>query len=172
MYVNKAVFFITIAILCCQRVFELFLARSNEKWMRRNNAIEFGSQHYPWIVILHVGFILSLSIEGWLREPQLILGWPVVILLIGALQILRYWCIVSLGKFWNTKILVIPGLEKVRVGPYRLMPHPNYVVVILEFLFWPLLFSCWLTMIWAGVANALTLTVRIREENKALAHLV
>lgn len=169
---NKVFFFTALSILCSQRVLELFLARSNERWMRQNQAIEFGRQHYPWIVILHVSFILSLGLEGWIRGPQLIHGWLIIIILIGYLQVLRYWCIISLGRFWNTKILTIPGVEKKRIGPYRLMRHPNYLIVVLEIFFWPLLFSCWLTLIWAGLANALVLSVRIREENKALARLI
>ncbi|MDZ7343649.1 MAG: hypothetical protein ONA90_03950 [candidate division KSB1 bacterium] len=102
---------------------------------------------------------------------MLIRAWPIVIGLIGILQLLRYWCIISLGRFWNTKILVIPGTKKISVGPYRRLRHPNYLIVTCELLLWPLLFSCWYTMGWVGLANGLALRTRIRQENEALSYL-
>jgi methyltransferase len=169
--VNKTFFVATLSLLCGQRLVELIVARANEKWLRRQQAREFGAAHYRWIVLLHAGFIASLIVEGWWRGPRLLAAWPVVLTALGCLQILRYWCIMTLGRFWNTKILVIPGSKKISAGPYRLLRHPNYVVVVLEIFLWPLLFSCWLTLAWASLANALALSVRIREENAALAHL-
>jgi methyltransferase len=168
---NEVIFILTVFFLCCQRIFELWLARDNEKWMRQNQAIEFGREYYAWIVALHAGFILSLTLEGWLRGPQLISSWPTVITLLGLLQLLRYWCIISLGKFWNTKILIIPGAKRINAGPYRWVRHPNYIVVVLELLLWPLLFSCWITLLWTGLANGLVLRMRLRQENEALSQL-
>ncbi|MGH7595269.1 MAG: isoprenylcysteine carboxyl methyltransferase family protein [bacterium] len=169
---NKTIFIIAISFLCCQRIAELLVARANEKWMRQNRAEEFGREQYRWIVLLHGGFILSLIVEGWIAGPSMIAGWQIVAVLLGILQVLRYWCIISLGKFWNTKILVIPGKKMVRNGPYRIFRHPNYGVVILELLLWPLLFSCWLTLFWVGLANGLALRIRIRQEERALSLLV
>jgi len=168
---NKTFFIAALSFLCCQRLVELLVARANENWMRQQQAREFGAAHYRWIVLLHIGLLGSLALEGWQRGPALINGWPVVVAALGALQILRYWCIIALGKFWNTRILIIPGAKRIRRGPYRLVPHPNYVVVVLEIFFWPLLFSCWYTLLWAGLTNALLLSIRIRQENVALAQL-
>ena len=49
-----------------------------------------------------------------------------------AAQALRWWCITTLGYQWNTRVIVIPGASRVTGGPYRLIPHPNYVAVIAE----------------------------------------
>jgi methyltransferase len=165
---NKTFFIAALGFLCCQRLVELLVARANENWMRQQEAREFGAAHYRWIVLLHLGFLGSLALEGWQRGPALINGWPLVVAALGALQVLRYWCIVTLGKFWNTRILIIPGAKRIRRGPYRLLRHPNYLVVVLEIFFWPLLFCCWYTLLWAGLANALLLSNRIRQENTAL----
>jgi len=172
MPLNRDFFLIAIAVLCCQRTFELYIAQKNETWLRRNNAIEFGSRHYRFIIILHVCFILSLIIEGWKNGPSLISWWPTPAMLLLCSQILRYWCIISLGKLWNTKILVIPGMKRIRNGPYRFMPHPNYLVVVLEFLLLPLLFASWFTLVWASTANAFILSKRIKQEEEALASLI
>jgi methyltransferase len=86
-------------------------------------------------------------------------------------QPLRYSAIFSLGESWNTKILVVPGAKPVRRGPYRYLNHPNYVVVVVEILSFPLIFGAWVTALVFTVLNAALLTVRIREENRALAEL-
>jgi methyltransferase len=83
-------------------------------------------------------------------------------------QPLRYWAIFSLGERWNTKILVLPGEKPVRRGPYRYLDHPNYVVVVAEILTFPLIFGAWITALVFTVLNAVILSVRIREENRAL----
>jgi methyltransferase len=86
-------------------------------------------------------------------------------------QPLRYWAILSLGENWNTRILVVPGANLVRRGPYRYLSHPNYVVVVVEILAFPLTFGAWITALVFTVLNAAVLSLRIREENRALAEL-
>ena len=84
---------------------------------------------------------------------------------------LRYWAILSLGENWNTRVLVVPGGKLVRRGPYRYFPHPNYVVVAVEVLTFPLIFGAWITAIVFSLLNAALLYVRIRTENRALREL-
>ena len=79
-------------------------------------------------------------------------------------QPLRYWAILSLGENWNTRVLVVPGGKLVRRGPYRYFPHPNYVVVAVEVLTFPLIFGAWITAVVFSLLNAALLYVRIRTE--------
>jgi methyltransferase len=57
----------------------------------------------------------------------------------------------------------------VRRGPYRYVKHPNYVVVFVEILTFPLVFGAWITALVFSILNAALFYVRIREENRALA---
>jgi methyltransferase len=84
-------------------------------------------------------------------------------------QGLRWWCIATLGRRWNTRVIVVPGLPLVRSGPYRLLDHPNYVAVVLEGIALPLVHAAWITAVVFTVANAALLAVRLRVENTALA---
>jgi methyltransferase len=77
----------------------------------------------------------------------------------------------SLGMNWNTRVLLVPSTKLVRSGPYRYFPHPNYVVVAVEILTFPLIFGAWITAIVFSVLNAALLFVRIRTENRALEEL-
>ncbi|HET6872075.1 MAG TPA: isoprenylcysteine carboxylmethyltransferase family protein, partial [Sporolactobacillaceae bacterium] len=84
-------------------------------------------------------------------------------------QVFRIWVLTSLGPFWNTKILVLPGAEVVVKGPYRYIKHPNYLVVALEILVLPLIFQAFLTAFVFTLLNAcLLLGVRIPAEERAL----
>ena len=65
-------------------------------------------------------------------------------------------------------MIIVPGLAPVASGPYRLLPHPNYVAVVVEGVALPLVHAAWLTALVFTVANAALLVVRIRVENAAL----
>lgn len=161
-------FALFIAFVIIQRLIELAMAKSNEKWSKNQGAIEFGSEHYKYIITLHVLFFISLIIEYWL-DPELIDGWPAILAIFLCAQILRYWSIFSLGKHWNTKILVIPDAPPVRKGPYRYMKHPNYFVVAIELITIPLMFGAYVTAFVFSVLNFILLYfIRIPKEEQAL----
>jgi methyltransferase len=96
------------------------------------------------------------------------LGWPMFALVILA-NSLRWWCIATLGPRWSARVIVMPGLAPIRLGPYRWFKHPNYVAVIMEGAALPLMGSAWITACIFTVLNAALLTVRIRCETRALA---
>ena len=158
-------------LVALQRLLELVLARRNERRARARGAVEWGRGHYPLIVGLHSLWLVSTLVGGLLRGPVFPVYWPAALALFLLVQPLRYWAILSLGESWNTKILVVPGAKPVRGGPYRYLNHPNYVVVVVEILTFPLIFGAWLTALVFTLLNAVVLGVRIREENRALGEL-
>jgi methyltransferase len=162
---------LAVTLVAAQRLFELVLARRNERRARVRGAIERGERHYPFIVVLHALWLVSTLVEAILRGPDLPVLWPVPLALFLLVQPLRYWAIFSLGESWNTKILVVPGAKPIRRGPYRYLNHPNYVVVVAEILSFPLIFGAWVTALVFTVLNAALLFLRIHEENRALSEL-
>ncbi|WP_048825203.1 isoprenylcysteine carboxyl methyltransferase family protein [Bacillus sp. B-jedd] len=162
-------FLITFVIL--QRLIELMIARRNEDRMKREGAIEFGSGHYPWMVLMHIGFFLSLFLEVLVLKKNVSPFWPFLVSLFLVAQAGRIWALASLGKYWNTKIIVLPGAEPVRKGPYRFLKHPNYVIVTLELLVIPLLFNAYITAAVFAILNAIMLSIRIPAEESALKKL-
>jgi methyltransferase len=162
------VFAILISFLALQRIGELLLAERNRRWARTRGGVEFGTGHYPVVVLIHVLFYVSLVVE-WLLGPRSWSDlWPVWLGLLIASQILRAWVILSLGRFWNTRIIVIPGENPVARGPYRFVRHPNYVVVMAEMLAIPMLCGAYFTAGIFSLANAWILSRRIPEEERAL----
>jgi methyltransferase len=124
------------------------------------------------MVVLHVGLLVGALAEVWLLDRPFVpwLGWPMLALVLGA-QALRWWCIGTLGRQWNARVIVVPGARRVTSGPYRWMRHPNYVAVVVEGFALPLVHSAWVTAAVFSLANAVLLTVRLRDEERALAHL-
>ena len=161
-----------VAVVGLERIAELVVSKRNLAWSRARGGVEFGSGHYPAMVILHTGLLLGCLAEVfWLDRPFLpMLGWPMLAVVIAA-QALRWWCIATLGQQWNTRVVVVPGAPRVTGGPYRLMSHPNYIAVIVEGIALPLVHSAWITACVFTVLNAVLLTTRISTENAALARL-
>lgn len=162
--------YLFIGLVVVQRLAEVGVAKSNERWMMERGAFEAGANHYPVMVALHVCFFLSLLTEVTIRQSEWTM-WsmlPLVFFLIA--QAIRVWALATLGRSWNTKIIVLPGAEPVNHGPYKWIRHPNYVVVVLEIFFLPLFFQAYVTAIVFSLLNVAMLSVRIKAEEEALNH--
>jgi len=160
------VFFVFISYVILLRIGELLLSKRNEKWLLQNGAIEYGKKHYPLIVTLHLLFFISLIIEYLTRQTS---SYSLLFIILYFLIIVfKAWVILSLGKFWNTKIYHISNLPLVKKGPYKYLKHPNYMIVIAEIAVIPLAFHLYFTAITFSILNAMMLFVRIKEEDKIL----
>jgi methyltransferase len=168
---NVVLLVMGVMLVGVQRLLELALSRRNERRLRARGAVERGGGHYPVIVAVHALWLVSTLVEGLLRGPEPPVWWPLPLAAFLLVQPLRYWAILSLGGNWNTRVLVVPGGKLVRRGPYRYFPHPNYVVVAVEILTFPLIFGAWITAVVFSLLNAALLYVRIRTENRALRDL-
>ncbi|MHA6258287.1 isoprenylcysteine carboxyl methyltransferase family protein [Sporosarcina sp. CAU 1771] len=159
---------ILIAVVVLQRLVELVMAKRNEKWMRNQGAFEVGASHYPFMILMHSAFFLSLILEVTAIGKSISPFWVPLLLGFLVAQIGRVWCLVSLGKFWNTKILILRGANVIRKGPYRLIRHPNYLIVSIELLLLPLIFEAYFTAIVYSILNVWMLSIRIPMEEQAL----
>lgn len=158
-----------------ERIVELVVSKRNAALALSRGGREYGQRHFPWMVALHTGLLLACIAEVVLAGRPFIpaLGWPMLAIALLC-QVGRYSVIHSLGAQWNTRVIVIPGAARVRArGLYRLMPHPNYVIVAVEGVALPLVHTAWVTAITFTVLNAvLLLGFRIPTENRALKELV
>jgi len=155
-----------LALVTIERLAELWLARRNTKALLARGSVEVAAEHYPLIVLLHTLWLAGLWWLGW--QSPLNTAWLVVFL---ALQVLRVWVLMTLGRRWTTRIIVLPDTPLIATGPYRFLSHPNYVVVIGEIAVLPLCLGLpWYALAFS-VANAAILTIRIRAENTALSGL-
>ena len=152
-----------LAYVTLERLAELFLANTNTKRLLAKGAREHGASHYPLIVAVHALWLATLWVLASGREPDMF--WLAIYVF---LQAARLWVLATLGPRWTTRIIVLPGDDLVKEGPYRFLNHPNYWVVAGEIAVLPLVFGLpWVALIFT-ILNAAVLAVRVREENRAL----
>lgn len=164
-------YYLLILAVAVERLAELVVSKRNARWAFAHGGREYGLRHYPVMVVIHTALLLGCVLEVWLLDRPFIgwLGWPMLVAAVAA-QVLRWWCIATLGHRWNTRVIVVPDAPLVRSGPYRWMHHPNYVAVVVEGIALPLIHTAWITALCFTAANAWLLAVRIRVENAALGY--
>jgi methyltransferase len=154
---------VLLAFVTAERLGELWLARRNTMALLASGAREVAPGHYPLIVALHTVWLAGLWVFG--RSGAFDPGWLAIFL---GLQVLRFWILMTLGRRWTTRIIVLPGAKLVTEGPYRFTTHPNYLVVVGEIAVLPLCLGLpWYALAFSA-ANAAVLSIRIRAENASL----
>jgi methyltransferase len=163
-------YWVLLGVIACERIAELVVSARHATGLLRRGGAEYGLSHFPVMVALHTGLIAGCVLEPLLAHRTFIpaLGWPMLVVTVAA-NVLRWWCIATLGERWTARVIVLPGAPLVRSGPYRWFRHPNYAAVIVEGAALPLTGSAWITACAFTAANAVLLTVRIRCEARALA---
>jgi methyltransferase len=140
------------------------VAHRNTRKLLARGAIELAPGHYPLIVAVHVGWLMTLWLFGRQQDVNVL-----ALAAYLALQGFRGWVFWTLGARWTTRIIVVPAEPLVSAGPYRYLSHPNYAVVTCEIAVLPLaLHLPWISALFT-ILNAAVLAVRIRAENRALA---
>ncbi len=146
-----------------QRLSELVIARRNTRALLAQGGVEHGAAHYPAMIALHASWLALL----WLFVGGRAVNLP-LLGVFAVLQALRVWVLATLGSRWTTRIIVVPGAQRVLRGPFRFISHPNYAVVVAEIAVLPLVFGLiWIAVLYT-VLNAAMLYVRIGAENRAL----
>lgn len=166
-------YLLVVGATALERLVELVVSARHARWAFASGAVERGQGHFPAMVALHTGLLVACVTEVVVADRPFLpwLGWPALVAVLAA-QGLRWWCVVTLGRQWNTRVLVVPGLELVSSGPYRALRHPNYVAVAVEGVALPLVHTAWVTALVFSVLNAiLLLRFRIPTEERALAEL-
>jgi len=169
---GEVAFTILLVLVAIERIVELVISKRNLTWSFAQGGIEFGRSHYKYMVVIHVFLLLGSLIEVWIVRPLLnpTLSWTMFALAIAS-QGLRWWCIGSLGRRWNTLVVIIPGKAAVTDGPYKWFKHPNYVAVVIEGFALPMVGFAWRTAVIFTVLNTFVLRARLKSENAALATL-
>jgi methyltransferase len=152
-----------LAFVTLERLVELMYARRNTRRLLERGAREHAPGHYPLIVAVHASWLTAL---WWLAPTRPIDGFFLALFIL--IELGRAWVLITLGPRWTTRIIVLPDEPLVTGGPYRFLNHPNYWVVAGEIAILPLVFGLWLVALIFTLLNAAVLTIRIREENRAL----
>jgi methyltransferase len=159
---------IIIGLVVVERAVELLYSRRNSQALTRRGAVEVGKRRFLVIVGLHAAWLAAVVI-ALPAHAGVAWFWVGVLAL---LQPIRLWVMASLGPYWTTRILILPGAPLVRTGPYRFLRHPAYLTAGVEIAVLPLAFGEVRVAAAFFVLNAVVMTLRARQEDAALAAVV
>lgn len=124
-----------------------------------------------WLVILvSVAAAIYCAISWrWAALPASPL-WRLSAWILFALGLaLRWWAIVTLGRFFTVDVQIEPDHELVERGPFRVLRHPSYTGLLLAFVGFALSLANWISILVLLVPIAMALLRRIKVEEDALA---
>lgn len=160
-------FLILLTAMGAARIAELLVAKRLTKQASERGAKPQREPIFVVMVLLHVLPFVLAPLEVIVRDPPFV---PVVFgvccVVLVVLALLRVWTLRTLGAMWNVRI--VEPAAVVVAGPYKLIRHPNYAIVIAELFVLPLAHGCWMTCLVLTTLNAIVLAVRIPAEEKVL----
>jgi len=155
---------IIVGLVALQRLAELLWSNHNIRSLKAKGAIEAGTGHYPLFFLVHGSWLLAILLLTPASAPVE----PWALLLYCILQVGRVWVLISLGGYWTTRVITLPGQPLIRQGPYRFLRHPNYLIVACEIALLPIAFhDVGIAVTWS-LANGMLLMWRIHVEDAAL----
>jgi methyltransferase len=143
---------------------EIYSARNTARLIAAGGR-EAGRDYYPVVAITHLAWIAAIFLLIPAASPIIV---PLLVLYL-ALQVVRYWVIATLGRYWTHRIITLESAPVVRAGPYRYLRHPNYAVTIAETFLLPLVFGDTAVAVIFGCVWSAVLYYKIILEDAALA---
>lgn len=169
---SKDMFFLNAIILfyILQRISEMHISNQNEKWLKENcSAVEVDPKESLRMKIFHTFWFIALIIEANIKK-DFFPGLPSVLIysVLGLCLAVRFYSMDKLKCFWTIKIYSLKKQVLVTDGLYKYIRHPNYLIVVIEFIFLPLLFKAYFTLFVFSILNIFVLKNRIKLEEETL----
>ena len=150
---------------------EAVLSSFNERQLRARGAIEPDGDVIGAMRWVYPGAFVAMGVEGALTGPapaNILMGG---LALFGLAKALKVWAISSLGPRWTYRVLVLPGAPLITSGPYRVIPHPNYLAVVGEIVSVAMIVWAPITGVLSTIGFGWLMIARIRIENRALGRI-
>src|SRR5262245_39364641 len=98
------------AVVFAFMAIEAVRAARNERAQRAAGGIEPPDDVYGWMQIAYPGAFAAMCVEGLARHDAV----PPALVAVGALvfvlgKAVKWWAIVTLGRFWTFRVIVVPG---------------------------------------------------------------
>lgn len=123
-----------------------------------------------WVTILLAlggAVLVARALPAW-DFPLPVAGHLAALALFAAGLALRWWAILTLGRFFTVDVAIHHDHELVTRGPYRLARHPSYTGLLLLFVALTILYGNGAALVVALLPILLALLYRIRVEEEAL----
>jgi protein-S-isoprenylcysteine O-methyltransferase len=120
---------------------------------RRSRTRTGTKQDKSTLLVVWVGIMVSVAAGVYVAAywpgtalPYGHLFAPAGVVLFAAGVVLRWWAIVTLGRFFTVDVVVEKDHQVVERGPFRFVRHPSYAGVLLAFVGFALTLRNWLAV--------------------------
>ena len=166
---TKYIFVLIVVAVIVQRLIEMRLSDRHKTEILQKGGREHEDNLLGAVKVLQVSWWIAMIAEVYYFDRPFVPALAVIALSATiAGQVLRYLSMQALSWRWTLTIMTVPQLPAVESGLYRYLRHPNWLGVILEIAFLPLIHSAYLTAIAFSVGNAWLMSRRIPNEERAL----
>jgi protein-S-isoprenylcysteine O-methyltransferase Ste14 len=80
----------------------------------------------------------------------------------------RWWAIVTLGRFFTVDVVIEKDHEVVQTGPFKWVRHPSYTGVLVAFLGWAMTLRNWIAIAVVLIPIFIAFLRRMKVEEDAL----
>ena len=149
---------------------ELLLTVTRRSRSRTGTKQDRSTLRVLWMVIM-VSVAAGVYVAGNWREAALPHGQVfavagVAMFVVGL--VLRWWAIITLGRFFTVDVTIQKDHELVERGPFRLVRHPSYTGVLLAFVGFALSLRNWAALVVILVPIFVAFVRRMNVEEEAL----
>lgn len=98
------------------------------------------------VLAIYLAIIVSRRVPGaaMVGTRDVAFGLGILLAVLGI--VLRWWAVLTLGRFFTTRVMTRPGQTVVQAGPYRWVRHPSYTGALLTVLGVLLCDTNWLSL--------------------------
>lgn len=151
-----------------ERIAAFWLRASRDPGARTQDRGSFQVVNVSVTVGVVVGFSLAAVWTGaaipWFRPQVTIAG--ILIILLGVA--LRWWAVVTLGRYFTLEVAVRSTQTVVQSGPYRYVRHPAYSAILLSLAGTGLALANWASLVALLAGGLIGLLYRVRVEERVL----
>ena len=158
-----------LAVVALDRIAEMVASSANVRRLVTRGGVVARGDGTTSLVVFHVLWFAAVLSENLFLDARPFAS-PAALALLGIVTLvaaMRGWVLWTLGRRFTIRVVVVPGEQPIDRGPYRFLRHPNYLVVVAELLFLPLLLGAWRTAIVGSLLHLPLLRRRIRCEEAA-----
>jgi isoprenylcysteine carboxyl methyltransferase (ICMT) family protein YpbQ len=156
-------------VASAMRVVSLVKSASNEKRLRKANAVEYGRNNSRVLVLFHVLYYLACLGEAILLNKSFN---KISFFGVGlfALSMLMLWIVIfSLKDLWTVKLIIAREHRLNTSFIFKFFKHHNYFLnIIPELISMALICQAWYTLAIGLPLYLIPLTIRILQEEKVM----
>jgi len=127
--------------------------------------------YWIWALLYGLGIVLAIRASDGVDSLTISGGWgPVIVggLLMCAGIALRWWSVVTLGRFFQVVVVIQEGHKLVQNGPYRFLRHPAYTGALMVAFGLGIGLANWLSVLATIVLPLAAVLIRVHVEEEAL----